>query len=267
MKILSVEPDPSYADAICQQLEGSGIGCIATTASGLTAVTGALESSRPDLVVLGIGLPTEARRAIRDLIRQRKPRIPLIMLSARTSTGPVMDSADDHVFTTDLPGLPMAVRCALMNRRAHRQPAVDERGRGQLVFVVDDNDDIRESIRIGLTSHGYRTLSLRDGVEAVAQYASRIQEVVLVITDLDMPRLGGQALAKTLRHLNPTLRILFISGTGTDERLEAAADLPGTEYLPKPFRLKELIAKVESLLHAPDVPQHQVGYSPHCPRG
>lgn len=123
-------------------------------------------------------------------------------------------------------------------------------GNGELILLVDDNPDIRDSVNLILTSHGYRTVAVGNGEEAAARYPSLAGEVALVITDLDMPRLDGRALARKIRAINPTVRILFMSGTCSYETLEEVAALTGAEFLAKPFRLAPLLAKVSALLRS-----------------
>ncbi|HEX2853737.1 MAG TPA: response regulator [Opitutaceae bacterium] len=122
------------------------------------------------------------------------------------------------------------------------------RSHGELVLVVDDEEGIRESVSVILRRTGYRPISTPGGIEALAQYAGRIQEVALVITDLDMPGLGGAAFANAVRHLNPATKILFISGAPDASGIPLASLGPGTGFLPKPFSSEALLLKVEQLL-------------------
>jgi two-component system, cell cycle sensor histidine kinase and response regulator CckA len=121
---------------------------------------------------------------------------------------------------------------------------------GELILVVDDEEGIRESVSAILRRTGYRALATSGGIEALAQYAGRIQEVSLVITDLDMPGLGGKAFSKAILHLNPTIKILFISGAEEDSGLPVATK-GGSAFLAKPFTSEELLLKVQTLLLRP----------------
>jgi PAS domain S-box-containing protein len=117
---------------------------------------------------------------------------------------------------------------------------------GELVLVVDDEESIRESMSAILRQTGYRPLTTADGIEALAQYAGRIREISLVITDLDMPGLGGVAFSKAILLLNPTAKILFISGASATGLAQEAGD--GTAFLAKPFTAEALLLKVQELL-------------------
>lgn len=122
------------------------------------------------------------------------------------------------------------------------------RSHGELVLVVDDEEGVRESVSAILRRTGYRPISTPGGIDALVQHAGRIHEVALVITDLDMPGLGGAAFASAVRHLNPATKILFISGAPDASGIPPASLGPGTAFLPKPFSTEALLLKVEGLL-------------------
>jgi PAS domain S-box-containing protein len=122
-------------------------------------------------------------------------------------------------------------------------------GRGELVLVVDDQESVRESIALVLSKNGYRPLTTTDGVEALSKYADRIGQLSIVITDLDMPGLNGASFAQAVVRLNPTLRVLFISGTAEAAGARKLAPGDSAAFLEKPFTLDALLAKVNGLLH------------------
>ena len=86
------------------------------------------------------------------------------------------------------------------------------KGNGELILLVDDDAPIREIGTAILQEHGYRVVSCADGVEAILAFISRAEEISLVITDVDMPRLGGTELARTVSQIRPDIQLLAISG-------------------------------------------------------
>ncbi len=121
------------------------------------------------------------------------------------------------------------------------------RGRGELVLVVDDEASICDLITAVLGRYGYRVLVAANGTEAMAQYAPRSQEIALVITDVSMPEMGGGDLATALSRLNPRVKLLFISGAGTDPK--PGENVPaGARILVKPFAIENLVAAVREAL-------------------
>jgi len=130
-------------------------------------------------------------------------------------------------------------------------------GNGELILFVDDDAPIREISTAVLEKHGYRVITCVDGVEAIVSFIARAGEISLVITDVDMPRLGGTELARTLSQIRPNLPILAISGLVPDE-----AGSPGVAdatkvthaFLAKPLKTADLLGTVHRLLHPPKAP-------------
>ena len=124
-------------------------------------------------------------------------------------------------------------------------------GSGELILVADDEAPIRTVTQRNLEAHGYRVLTANDGVEAVSLYLKHRSDIKLVITDMAMPRLDGQATMQTLRIMNPQLPIIAASGLLTS--LDAAQNA-GIEFqacLPKPFSMEQLLKTVSDVLHTP----------------
>ncbi|HXC02622.1 MAG TPA: ATP-binding protein [Opitutaceae bacterium] len=125
-------------------------------------------------------------------------------------------------------------------------------GQGELILVVDDNDAIRETVTAILSKHDYHVLSAGDGVEAVSLLTTHQSKIALVITDVDIPYLGGAALAGIATQLCPDARLLVISGLSNDDAgdtpLEEARKLTDA-CLFKPFAPEVLLETVHRLLH------------------
>jgi two-component system cell cycle sensor histidine kinase/response regulator CckA len=132
---------------------------------------------------------------------------------------------------------------------AARSPA----GHGELILVVEDDANIREFVASILEKHGYRALQCADGVDGVTQFISQPEAVSLVITDVDMPRLGGLGLAQAVRRTHPGLRIIAMSGLS--HSASGVSDLPSIQSLAhailhKPFTADELLGTVHRVLQA-----------------
>ncbi len=130
-------------------------------------------------------------------------------------------------------------------------------GNGELILVVDDDPSIRNLIAAILEGHGYRAVRCADGVEAIAAFNARLGSFSLVITDVDMPQLGGTALARALLRIRPDIRLLAISGLarGTSEGvgLPSIRDI-AHGFLLKPFNAEDLLATVHGVLHPAQEP-------------
>lgn len=128
-------------------------------------------------------------------------------------------------------------------------------GDGELILLVDDDAAIRHVGTAILEKNGYRVMSCADGVDAVAVFSDRAGEISLVITDIDMPRLGGAELALTLSRLRPNIRILAMSGLNRnkvdDSGVPAVRNVTHA-FLVKPFNATDLLRTVHRLLHPND---------------
>lgn len=123
------------------------------------------------------------------------------------------------------------------------------RGHGEAVLVADDEATIRDTTSALLASEGYRPFTASNGLEALKLLESRVSEFSLVITDQEMPILGGTELARTIRARFPHLKVLGISGSvGAAEILDANNKGLIDAFLPKPFTEHDLLATVEKLL-------------------
>ena len=123
------------------------------------------------------------------------------------------------------------------------------RGRGELVLIVDDEAHVGDVAAAILTRHGYRTLTCRDGVEAVTVFAERRTEIQVVVSDVNMPILDGPALTVVLRRLRPDVPILTM--TGLDDRGAAPAAEPAefTMTIRKPFTAETLLTALHRVRH------------------
>ena len=127
-------------------------------------------------------------------------------------------------------------------------PTAPPRGRGELILIVDDEQALCSVMQRMLENCGYRTLAAHDGAEAVALYSQRGSEISLVITDLDMPTLGGGATAGALLSMNPEVKIVV--ATGLDSQPKGGLALPAgcRAVLKKPFEAGLLLQTVNLTL-------------------
>lgn len=114
---------------------------------------------------------------------------------------------------------------------------------GGIVLIVDDDKQMAELFERCLNNHGIKTLVAHNAIEALALLSPF---VVLVITDFDMPCLNGMDLRQMIRHKNPSLPVIGITGVRDIDR-----DLffhSFDDALFKPFRMAHLLASVKNVL-------------------
>jgi len=124
-------------------------------------------------------------------------------------------------------------------------------GRGETVLVIDDEPSMQIVTRRALETHGYRVLSASDGTEALSQFVAHSRKVNLVLSDIVMPVLDGPATVRALRHMEPKLKVVWMSGHQALERYpgESATEL----FLRKPFSVQELLQILDQALKAPSL--------------
>jgi len=110
---------------------------------------------------------------------------------------------------------------------------------------VDDDDVTLDFVELGLRYEGFEVARALDGHEALRLIERRRMD--LVVLDLNLPSLDGVEVCRALRQRDDTPIIMLTARADVDERvagLEAGAD----DYLPKPFKFKELLARIRAVL-------------------
>ncbi len=122
-------------------------------------------------------------------------------------------------------------------------------GQGELILVVDDEAAIRNITQASLENHAYRVLTAEDGIEAIALYAQHKDEIHAVLIDMMMPAMDGPATIRTLRHIQPKVKIVAVSGLISNEKLTQARCYGVNSFLSKPYTTQELLKTLAQVLH------------------
>mgnify|MGYP000185734747 CR=1 FL=1 len=121
------------------------------------------------------------------------------------------------------------------------------------VLVVDDDETIRRLVSHRLESAGYDVRSCEDGREA-ADALAEAYEPDLAVMDVMMPRLNGTRLARMIRGgelaVRPDLPIVMLSSRGREEHVLEGFDAGVDDYVTKPFRSAELLARIKRHIDA-----------------
>jgi DNA-binding response OmpR family regulator len=117
--------------------------------------------------------------------------------------------------------------------------------RGGKILVVDDDEDIRNLIQAYLTSRGYRVISAATGEDGIR--LAHIEHPDLVILDIELPDRDGIDVCQEIRQsmLTP---IIFLTVRAEETDVVLGLGVGADNYITKPFKLSELVAKVEAAL-------------------
>lgn len=135
--------------------------------------------------------------------------------------------------------------------KADSAPPLLPRGSGECVLVVDDEATILTVTQQTLETFGYRVLTADDGAQAVGIYATRREEIAVVLTDMMMPVMDGPALIAALRRLNPAVRIIAASGLNANGNVAKAANAGVRHFLAKPYTAERLLTTLRTVLTEP----------------
>ncbi|MET7771630.1 response regulator transcription factor [Nocardia sp. NPDC005366] len=114
------------------------------------------------------------------------------------------------------------------------------------ILVVDDDRAVRESLRRSLTFNGYSVDLAVDGMDALEKATAQRPDALVL--DVMMPRLDGLEVCRRLRSTGDDLPILVLTARDSVSERVAGLDAGADDYLPKPFALEELLARLRALL-------------------
>lgn len=135
------------------------------------------------------------------------------------------------------------VRAELAVSAASEASAASVIGKGR-VLVVDDDAAVRTSTTRMLRTLGYEVLTAADGAEAEALVNRREVAFDVLVCDLAMPNKSGPEVARSIRHLYPEIKVLFVSGYPRG----AERELPAESFLQKPYDREALARKLAALV-------------------
>lgn len=121
-------------------------------------------------------------------------------------------------------------------------------GRGELILVVDDEENIREIASATLEKFGYKVRSAANGEEALKLMDELDEKVSVILTDIAMPVMDGVELISNIRARNDLLSIIAMSGLMNPEQAEAVRSKGVNDVLEKPFSTETLLNSIKRSL-------------------
>ncbi len=118
--------------------------------------------------------------------------------------------------------------------------------------MVEDEESYQEALMAGLSREGFDVELASDGVDALARFADHPPDLVLL--DLLLPRISGIDVFRQMRAIAP-VPIIIVSALSTETDIVLGLELGAEDYIAKPYRLRELVARIRSVLRRVSPPR------------
>jgi polar amino acid transport system substrate-binding protein len=136
------------------------------------------------------------------------------------------------------------------------RPAGPPAGGHETLLLVEDEEPVRRVAAQILERMGYQVLTAVDGVDALAVYAAHQEDIALVVSDMVMPRMGGDGLLRELRRLGHGVPFLLASGYSSAAVADRVMVDAAVSYIEKPWTISELAQRVRQSLDARPLAVH-----------
>jgi two-component system response regulator RegX3 len=125
------------------------------------------------------------------------------------------------------------------------------------VLVVEDEESFIDALTIGLTREGFDVAIARDGQEGLALFQREAFDIVLL--DLMLPRMSGLDVCRAIRE-SSDVPVIIVSAKGEEVDMVLLLELGADDYVTKPYRLRELVARMRAVLRRRE--GHEVSTGP-----
>ncbi|HEY1676807.1 MAG TPA: ATP-binding protein [Candidatus Sulfotelmatobacter sp.] len=160
------------------------------------------------------------------------------------------------VFKIYLPSAGGKARAMHPEKRDHAEALT--RGT-ETILLVEDEAAVRRATAEFLRLQGYQVLEAKDGIEGLATARKHTSSIQLVVTDVVMPNMGGGELAEALAQIRPETKFLFVSGYAGRTVLDHKVVDLETNFLQKPYTLKQLSQRARAALAPASTPPQEPG--------
>jgi two-component system alkaline phosphatase synthesis response regulator PhoP len=117
---------------------------------------------------------------------------------------------------------------------------------GETILIIEDEKDMAEGLRYNLELEGFVVQIANDGKTGLAR--AREGKAALILLDLMLPGLPGLEVLRQLREAGMRTPVIVLTAKGQDHEKVAGLELGGDDYVTKPFRLAELLARIRAVL-------------------
>ena len=123
-------------------------------------------------------------------------------------------------------------------------------GRGETILVIEDELMLLGLLKEFLVSAGYKVIEARDGEEGVARYDEFKDRIDLVLSDIGLPKMGGEQVFAAIRAKNPHARVIFCTGFIEEGAKDMLLETGALSLLYKPYKVPEVLSAVRRALDA-----------------
>jgi len=123
------------------------------------------------------------------------------------------------------------------------------------VFIVEDEDAFIEALDIGLQREGFRVEVARDGAEALLNFESVNPDIILL--DVMLPKVSGTDVCREIRKKSQ-VPIIMVSAKGSEIDTVVGLEVGADDYIVKPYRLRELVARIRAALRRSSLTQSEM---------
>jgi PAS domain S-box-containing protein len=127
---------------------------------------------------------------------------------------------------------------------------VDNKGDGQTILFVEDEEMLMMPIRDILSDEGFEVLTAKDGVEAVDTYRFEWKRIDVVLMDMGLPKLNGRDAFLKMKSLNPAVRAIIASGQMEPEAKAELGKLGVEHFVEKPYQMSDILQRIAAILHS-----------------
>ncbi len=121
-------------------------------------------------------------------------------------------------------------------------------GGNERILLVDDEESILEIACDILHRYGYKSVTAKKGEDALDIYRAQKDMIDLVVLDLNMPGIGGKKCLIALKEMDPEAKVVVATGHTTTDQAREALELGAVRFIPKPYRLKDLLKTLREVL-------------------
>jgi DNA-binding response OmpR family regulator len=127
------------------------------------------------------------------------------------------------------------------------------------VLIVEDEPEFRELVELWVSRHGWRTATAADGLEVMRRFEE--EEPALVLLDLNLPGMNGWEVTEWIRGVS-TVPVLMVTAMGSEADVVRGLVTGADDYLTKPVRMPELVARIAAALRRVHIADHRTEDEP-----